>query len=171
MKKIVTVFLVLLMTIGMAATAFASPSPSPNTNNDPFVEDPDGKKVDVIISKTDIIPETPDGYTPIWIKKITTNEDNPKYPLTVTIPVDGVKEGSEVIVKIYVDGEWKQVKAVVGNGTVTITLDQLGTIAIFLKSDSRVSPKTGETPITAGLSAIAAVAVIGIYLTSRKKKA
>lgn len=171
MKKIITVFLVLLMTLGMAVTAFASPSPSPNTKNDPFVEDPDGKKVDVIISKTDITPETPDGYTPIWIKKITTNEENPKYPLTVTIPVDGVKEGSDIVVMIYVDGKWKQVKAAVGDGTVTITLDQLGPVAIFLKSDSRVSPKTGEAPIRAGLSAIAAVAVIGIYLTSRKKKA
>ena len=171
MKKIITVFLVLLMTLGMAVSVFASPSPSPSSKEVPFVVDPDGNKVDVIVSKTEVTPETPDGYTPIWVKKITTNEENPKYPLTVTIPVDGVKEGSDIIVMIYVDGKWKQVKAVAGDGTVTITLDQLGTVAIFLKSDSRVSPKTGETPITAGLSAIAAVAVIGIYLTSRKKKA
>ncbi len=47
----------------------------------------------------------------------------------------------------------------------------LGELAIFLKSDSRVSPKTGEAPITAGLSALAAAALIGIYFTSRKKKA
>ncbi len=171
MKKIVTVFLVLLVTFGMAVTAFASPSPSPSSKEDPFVEDPDGKKVDVIVDKTDVTPETPSGYTPIWVKKITTNEENPKYPLTIKIPVDGVKDGSDVIVMIYVDGKWKQVTAVVSNGTVTITVDQLGTVAIFLKSDSRVSPKTGELPITATLSAIAAAAAIGIYLTSRKKKA
>lgn len=176
MKKLITLLLVFVMTVGMASTVLAAPSPSSSTDTVPPAIDDTGKKVDIITSdpepeiKKEIPSVTPEGYDVIWVKKITT-PDNPAYPITVTVNVNGVKKGTKVVVKLYVDGEWKEVTAVAGDGKITITLNQTGTIAIFVESDAKVSPKTGEAPITAGLVGLAAIAAAGIYFTSRKKKA
>lgn len=62
---------------------------------------------------------------------------------TTEVTLDaGVAAGEKVVVAVLVDGEWVTVPAVNnGDGTITLTLDTLGTIAIFVEGEE---PKAEE---------------------------
>ena len=114
-------------------------------------------------------------------------EGTPVFPVKVTLNVDGVTAASKVIVLHYVNGAWQQETAVAGNGTVTVTLNSLSPVAIYVEANgaatagngsangsangAKLSPKTGAAPTMTFVVAIAAAAVAGMCVTAKKKNA
>lgn len=125
----------------------------------------------------------------IYEKEVSVPEGT-VFPVTITFNVDGVTAGSQVIVLHYVNGAWKQETATAGNGTVSITLESLSPIAIYVEpaaagngngtgtgtgsgntaagNGAKVSPKTGSAPMMTYVVVIAAAAVAGMCITRKK---
>ena len=114
------------------------------------------------------------------------------FPVKITFNVDGVTAGSKVIVLHYVNGAWQQESVVAGNGTITVTLNSLSPIAIYVEANgavagngngsatgtgangtngAKLSPKTGAAPTMTFVVVIAAAAVAGMCVTAKKKNA
>lgn len=59
--------------------------------------------------------------------------DGTQYPVTLTIPVSGVKQGDTVLVLHYVDGKWENlIPTLVANGYVKATFYSFSPIAVVL---------------------------------------
>lgn len=204
MKKIVALLMTAVMTIGMATVAFAAPSPQPSTGNIVAAKDANGQDVDLSKITTsdnfstadqpgvDAIKSNPqnvlkdavgapnaNGYGLAYVTNITADGDV-QFPLTLTFKVDGVTSTSKVLVLRYVNGKWVPIDAIVGEGTVTVTVDGPSPIAIYVlnanaangtDSSKVVSPKTGSAPVMMCFVAVAAAAVAGMCVTSRRKHA
>ena len=89
----------------------------------------------------------------------------------------GVKAGDEVYAMIYVDGEWKVVRACEnnGDGTVTVKLDELCPI-VFVVEAKTPPAQTGDAnrdtlAIYGGLLAVSLVAIVALFVVYRKKAA
>ena len=67
---------------------------------------------------------------------------------TVSVTFDlGVGKSTEVVVLVYVDGEWVAAESVVnnGDGTVTVVFEEICTVAFCVKrADQAELPKTGD---------------------------
>lgn len=86
----------------------------------------------------------------------------------------GVSAGTKVNVMLYVDGAWRSVAATNnGDGTVTLSLDAVGEIAISVPASTNVTnPNTGDTTgngvlVWGVVMAIAALALV-ILLVKRR---
>lgn len=213
MKKIVALLMTAVMTIGMATVAFAAPSPQPSTGNIVAAKAANGQDVDLSKVTTsdnfapadqpgvDAIKSNPqnvlkdavgapnaNGYGLAYVTNITADDDV-QFPLTLTFKVDGVTSTSKVLVLRYVNGQWVPIDAVVGEGTVTVTVDGPSPIAIYVLNANAaggnngtngangtdgskvVSPKTGSAPVMMCVVAVAVAAAAGMCATSRRKHA
>lgn len=213
MKKIVALLMTAVMTIGMATVAFAAPSPQPSTGTIVGAKDANGQDVDLSKITTsdnfstadqpavDAIKSNPqnvlkdavgapnaNGYGLAYVTNITADGDV-QFPLTLTFKVDGVTSTSKVLVLRYVNGQWVQTEAVVGEGTVTVTVDGPSPIAIYVLNANAaggdngangangtdgskvVSPKTGSAPVMMCVVGVAVAAAAGMCVTSRRKHA
>lgn len=198
------------MTLGMATVAFAAPSPAATTGTVKEATDKDGKAVQVVASdnyaqdaqaavtaikadaaatlKAAVPSVNAADYKLAMLKDVSVvGNGTVAFPIKVTFNVDGVTAASKVIVLHYVNGAWTQETAVAGNGTVTVTLNSLSPIAIYVEANgaaaagngsangsangAKVSPKTGAAPTMTFVVAIAAAAVAGMCVTAKKKNA
>ena len=85
----------------------------------------------------------------------------------------GVSRGTDVQVLVYKDGQWTPAEKVVnnGDGTVTCTLEDLGTIA-FCVENAKDIPKTGDSGVIlwVAIMAACAAAAVAVLLVSRKSR-
>ena len=85
----------------------------------------------------------------------------------------GVSRGTDVQVLVYKDGQWTPAEKVVnnGDGTVTCTLEDLGTIA-FCVENAKDIPKTGDNGVIlwVAIMAACAAAAVAVLLVSRKSR-
>lgn len=210
MKKVVALLMAAVMTVGMATVAFAAPSPAATTGTVKEAVDAKGKSIELVASdnyakadqaaaaeiKSDaqavlkkVVPSVNAAdYKLAMLKDVAyIGEGTPVFPVKVTLNVDGVTAASKVIVLHYVNGAWQQETAVAGNGTVTVTLNSLSPVAIYVEANgaatagngsangsangAKLSPKTGAAPTMTFVVAIAAAAVAGMCVTAKKKNA
>ena len=210
MKKVVALLIAAVMTVGMATVAFAAPSPAATTGTVKEAVDAKGKSIELVASdnyakadqaaaaeiKSDaqavlkkVVPSVNAAdYKLAMLKDVAyVGEGTPVFPVKVTLNVDGVTAASKVIVLHYVNGAWQQETAVAGNGTVTVTLNSLSPVAIYVEANgaatagngsangsangAKLSPKTGAAPTMTFVVAIAAAAVAGMCVTAKKKNA
>lgn len=210
MKKVVALLMAAVMTVGMATVAFAAPSPAATTGTVKEAVDANGKSIELVASdnyakadqaaaaeiKSDaqavlkkVVPSVNAAdYKLAMLKDVAyVGEGTPVFPVKVTLNVDGVTAASKVIVLHYVNGAWQQETAVAGNGTVTVTLNSLSPVAIYVEANgaatagngsangsangAKLSPKTGAAPTMTFVVAIAAAAVAGMCVTAKKKNA
>lgn len=210
MKKVVALLMAAVMTVGMATVAFAAPSPAATTGTVKEAVDANGKSIELVASdnyakadqaaaaeiKSDaqavlkkVVPSVNAAdYKLAMLKDVAyVGEGTPVFPVKVTLNVDGVTTASKVIVLHYVNGAWQQETAVAGNGTVTVTLNSLSPVAIYVEANgaatagngsangsangAKLSPKTGAAPTMTFVVAIAAAAVAGMCVTAKKKNA
>lgn len=210
MKKVVALLMAAVMTVGMATVAFAAPSPAATTGTVKEAVDAKGKSIELVASdnyakadqaaaaeiKSDaqavlkkVVPSVNAAdYKLAMLKDVAyVGEGTPVFPVKVTLNVDGVTAASKVIVLHYVNGAWQQETAVAGNGTVTVTLNSLSPVAIYVEANgaatagngsangsangAKLSPKTGAAPTMTFVVAIAAAAVAGMCVTAKKKNA
>ncbi len=208
MKKVVALLMAAVMTVGMATVAFAAPSPAATTGTVKEAVDANGKSIELVASdnyakadqaaaaeiKSDaqavlkkVVPSVNAAdYKLAMLKDVAyVGEGTPVFPVKVTLNVDGVTAASKVIVLHYVNGAWQQETAVAGNGTVTVTLNSLSPVAIYVDgaatagngsangsaNGAKLSPKTGAAPTMTFVVAIAAAAVAGMCVTAKKKNA
>ena len=210
MKKVVALLMAAVMTVGMATVAFAAPSPAATTGTVKEAVDANGKSIELVASdnyaaadqaaaaeiKSDaqavlkkVVPSVNAAdYKLAMLKDVAyVGEGTPVFPVKVTFNVDGVTAASKVIVLHYVNGAWQQETAVAGNGTVTVTLNSLSPVAIYVEANgaatagngsangsangAKLSPKTGAAPTMTFVVAIAAAAVAGMCVTAKKKNA
>lgn len=200
MKKITRFLVAVAMMLSMTISAMAA-APSPGTEVKPNggeivlvdgtviqVDNPDEMAEFIQITKSEVKPETMDGYTNLSTidVKLADNVDSMK----VILYVPGVKKGDTIIVRMLVDGQWMNVEAVViDDNKVQVTLTKSGTLAILKESTgtgagtgtgdsqsgentSSTSPKTGES--NAFPMAYTAVAVLGaaaVFAGYKAKKA
>lgn len=200
MKKITCFLVAVAMMLSMTISAMAA-APSPGTEVKPNggeivlvdgtviqVDNPDEMAEFIQITKSEVKPETMDGYTNLSTidVKLADNVDSMK----VILYVPGVKKGDTIIVRMLVDGQWMNVEAVViDDNKVQVTLTKSGTLAILKESTgtgagtgtgdsqsgeniSSTSPKTGES--NAFPMAYTAVAVLGaaaVFAGYKAKKA
>ena len=210
MKKVVALLMAAVMTVGMATVAFAAPSPAATTGTVKEAVDAKGKSIELVASdnyakadqaaaaeiKSDaqavlkkVVPSVNAAdYKLAMLKDVAyVGEGTPVFPVKVTLNVDGVTAASKVIVLHYVNGAWQQETAVAGNGTVTVTLNSLSPVAIYVEANgaatagngsangsangAKLSPKTGAAPTMTFVVAIAAAAVAVMCVTAKKKNA
>lgn len=99
---------------------------------------------------------------------------------TLTVDFDlGIGKNTEVVVMIYVDGEWQIVKDVTnnGDGTITCVFDDICPVVFAVKqSDIKegLMPKTGDVfgqnlTLWIGVMAVSAVVLIAVVIVYRKK--
>lgn len=93
--------------------------------------------VDVSFLKTDCV-EVPHGHKE-WLAEGNTD---------ITVQFDlGVKKTTEVIVMVYIGGEWIRVEDVVnnGDGTITCVFDDICPVAFCVEDGAEIEPpKTGD---------------------------
>ncbi len=109
-------------------------------------------------------------------------------PYTVRFHVSGVTTSSKVIVLHYLNGKWQKESPTLGRGTVTVTFSSLSPVAIYVDSETAanagtsngggtgtgttgIAPKTGAEPVMAAVVIVAAFAVSGMIISTRKKQA
>lgn len=107
---------------------------------------------------------------------------------TTEVTLDaGIGADEKVVVAVLVDGEWVTVPAVNnGDGTITLTMDVLGTVAIFVEGEEPVVEEPtveepteeeptateeakGGFPVVPVIGGIAILAIIFFLLAKRKK--
>lgn len=100
-----------------------------------------------------------------WLEE----EDNP-----ITLRFDlGVEPETDVIILVFKNGEWIPAEGVTnnGDGTVTVTLEDIGTIAFCIPEGTEV-PKTGDSGFLLWAVILVACAggIVALLLLRRKKK-
>lgn len=99
------------------------------------------------------------------------------FPLTITAKVTGVTKDSTVAVLHFTNGKWENVNATAGDGTITFTVNSLSPFAFIVDANtaknagSTTSPATGEANTMVWVAIVAVVAVAGMVVTYRKKRA
>ena len=83
----------------------------------------------------------------------------------------GVSRGTDVQVLVYKDGQWTPAEDVVnnGNGTVTCTLEDLGTIA-FCVENAKDIPKTGDNGVILWVAVMAVCAAAAVSVLALRRK-
>lgn len=96
--------------------------------------------------------------------------------ITLTTDFDlGVSQNDEVIVFVYIDGEWKPIESVKnnGDGTITCIFEDICPVAFAVKQPvASMAPQTGDTQNTLlwiGLTAASALALLALFLFRRKR--
>lgn len=98
---------------------------------------------------------------------------------TITVDFDlGVARGTEVVVLVYVDGEWKPIESVVnnGDGSVTCVFEDICPVAFCVEADKADVPaQTGDTMgqnlILWVVLMVASLAAIIVLMVRRRKHA
>lgn len=98
---------------------------------------------------------------------------------TISVTFDlGVARGTEVVVLVYIDGEWKPIESVVnnGDGTVTCVFEDICPVAFCVESDKPDVPaQTGDTMgqnlILWVVLMVASLAAIVVLMARRRKHA
>lgn len=103
------------------------------------------------------------------------DEQLKKPETTLTVDFDlGVGKGTEVIVMVYIDGQWQKVENVTnnGNGTITCVFEDICPVAFVVEGSQEDSiPKTGDMMgqsmmLWMGIMAVCAAALV---IVARKK--
>lgn len=98
---------------------------------------------------------------------------------TISIVFDlGVAEDTDVIVKVYVDDQWKDAESVTnnGDGTVTVVFEDICPVAFIVDGEIYdVPPQTGDAagellPLWIGLLVLSAVALVAVIIIAFRKK-
>lgn len=193
MKKLVTFVLAAVTALSMTCTAFAAPSPAAVgsvSTTGATATDANGKAITATVTTTtqapsaDVVKSTGVanaeliGCVDISLPAGTT------FPATVTVKVAGVKADTKLAVLHYVDGQWKTETAKCGDGTVTISgltscspfafVADKTTVAATTTTGSgngTTSPKTGETAAMPIAALVCALAMAGVVLVSKKRRA
>ena len=180
MKKIISVGLVLLMAISfMALPVSATESPEvDDVISNVVVVDKNNNKADVNLNRTDVKDDDlkPQGNDEKVIGYYNVSyKGTPKFPLTFTLKVAGIKKTSRVYVLAKDnDGNVKRIEAVVlGNEKIKFTFDKAYEVLSVItdkKTSTQVgtSDKTGDfaTPIIA----ICMLASLAVVYTAKKQK-
>ena len=98
---------------------------------------------------------------------------------TISVTFDlGVGKDTDVMVMVYLDGEWVAAESVVnnGNGTVTVVFEDICPVAFCVKrADQTQPPKTGDPaagklPVYMAALVISAVALVALLIWRGKKR-
>lgn len=137
MKKFMTAALACVLTLGMSVTAFAAGSV---TGSQTTAVDSKGNSVSVTVTalgtteKTEANTEAQNKYgvAPLWSNDITVVGASTSNPITITIPVPGIKTGDTVVVlhKRSTDNVWETLNGTAGNGTVSVTVTSCSPFAV-----------------------------------------
>lgn len=105
-------------------------------------------------------------YT-VWdvVDLVQVSEGDVDFPATVRVAVEGVTEGSDVVVLQWDGEEWVAVEAVVKNGYIEITVDGIAPVAFVadMKTVTKTSPTTGDVaPIAVMVVMAAAVGAVAL---------
>lgn len=212
MKKLIALMGAMVLTVSMAVTAFAAPSVSAtvvegivsatdnagadvlmylalsdvNEENAAVVD----AKVDELSSADALKAELGDLYKDNMVvvaaKEVVSETDGDvEFPVKATFEVKGVTVDSNVVVLCYVGGEWKAIEATAGDGTVEVTLDELGPVIFVVDSEADAdsdaavdsdnadvdkAEKTGDNNSVWMLVAVmAAAVVVGGIVVSKKR--
>lgn len=193
MKKLVTFVLAAVTALSMTCTAFAAPSPAAVgsvSTTGATATDANGKAITATVTKTTQAPSADVvkaagvanaeviGCVDISLPEGTT------FPATVTVKVAGVKASTKLVVLHYVNGQWQKETATCGDGTVTISgltscspfafVADKTTVAATTTTGSgngTTSPKTGETAAMPIAALVCALAMAGVVLVSKKRRA
>ena len=98
---------------------------------------------------------------------------------TVSVTFDlGVNKSTEVVVMVYLDGQWVAAESVVnnGDGTVTVVFEDICPVAFCVKRSAQVEPpKTGDPaaenlPVYITALVVSAVALVALLIWRGKKR-
>lgn len=108
------------------------------------ITDPDKLKEYLNIKEPSVEPERINGYAAISSFDVTLPPEAASAKVILHVP--GVKKGDVVMVRIYVDGQWVNVEAIViDDDKVQVTIEHSGTIEILKKTSS--SSSGTDTPV------------------------
>lgn len=191
MKKLVTFVLAAVTALSMTCTAFAAPSPAAVgsvSTTGATATDADGKAITATVTTTtqkpgaDVIASTKLANAELIGAVDISLPAGTKFPANVTVKVAGVTANTKLVVLHYVDGAWKTETATCGDGTVTISgltscspfafvADKTTVGAAATPANGTTSPKTGETAAMPIVALICALAMAGVVLVSKKRRA
>lgn len=105
-------------------------------------------------------------YT-VWdvVDLVQDSDGDVEFPATVRVEVEGVTEGSDVVVLQWDGEEWVAVEAVVKNGYIEITVDSIAPVAFVadMKTVTKTSPTTGDVaPMAVMVVMAAAVGAVAL---------
>lgn len=105
-------------------------------------------------------------YT-VWdvVDLVQDSDGEVEFPATVRVEVEGVTEGSDVVVLQWDGEEWVAVEAVVKNGYIEITVDSIAPVAFVadMKTVTKTSPTTGDVaPMAVMVVMVAAVGAVAL---------
>ncbi|MDC7288800.1 hypothetical protein NXH76_13405 [Blautia schinkii] len=156
MKKIFNlVTIVLLCTMLITPISAASLSPGKEViPQEGTITNKDGSKTDISnpeelkeylnIKPPSVELEKINNYAALNSFDVTLPEEASSAQVVLHVP--GVKKGDVVMVRIYVDGQWVNVEAIViDDDKVQVTIEQSGTIEILKKASS--SSSGTDTPV------------------------
>ena len=98
---------------------------------------------------------------------------------TVSITFDlGVNKSTEVVVMVYLDGQWVEAESVVnnGDGTVTVVFEDICPVAFCVKRSAQTElPKSGDPaaenlPMYLTAMVVSAVALVVLLIWRGKKR-
>ncbi|MBQ6848232.1 MAG: hypothetical protein IJO62_04920 [Clostridia bacterium] len=180
MKKIISLALTLIVILSCTVLSISAATSSPEIKDiisSVEVVDANGAKVEVKLEKTDVAD--PDFKPESTDEKIMTQVkvgmgSTQKYPLSLTVKIDGVKTTSKVYVlaKDEAGAVKKLDTKVLSNGVISFTFDKYYAYVAFvadLKTATQVgtSDKTGDFTVPAIACAMLTSAVAIVY--SKKK--
>lgn len=97
------------------------------------ISDPEELKEYLNIKEPSVAPERVSGYAAINSFDVTLPAEAASAEVILHVP--GVKKGDTVMVRIYVDGRWVNVEAIViDDNKVKVTIEHSGTIEILKKN-------------------------------------
>lgn len=156
MKKIINLMtVVLLFIILIVPISAASLSPEKEVvPEEGTITNKDGTKIDITdpeklkeylnIKEPSVEPERVSGYAALNSFDVTLPPEAASAKIILHVP--GVKKGDVVMVRIYVDGQWVNVEAIViDDDKVQVTIEHSGTIEILKKTSS--SGSGTDTPV------------------------
>lgn len=151
MKKFITAALACVLTLGMSVTAFAAGSV---TGSQTTAVDSKGNQVSVTVTalstteKTEATTEAQNKYgvAPLWSNDITVVGASASNPITIQIPVPGIKTGDTVVVlhKRSTDNVWETLNGTAGNGTVSVTVTSCSPFAVVRTATAANLPYAPE---------------------------
>ena len=193
MKKLVTFVLAAVTALSMTCTAFAAPSPAAVgsvSTTGATATDANGKAITATVTTTtqkpgaDVIASTKLANAELIGSVDISLPAGTTFPATVTVKVAGVTANTKLVVLHYVDGAGKTETAKCGDGTVTISgltscspfafvadKTTVGAATTTTAANGTTSPKTGETAAMPIVALICALAMAGVVLVSKKRRA
>lgn len=199
MKKLVTFVLAAVTALSMTCTAFAAPSPAAATTGATIdgkeVKMTTSDKINVAEPTVDdLVKEglVKAGAEKLGVKDITIEGVSAEHPATFTVSFANVKAGDNVVVLHYVNGAWQRESKVTAlDGAIQVTVTSCSPF-MFLKGEAGdkasykpatttpannasatkdASPKTGETAAIPAATLVCLLAMAGVVLVSKKRRA